>query len=310
MNRNTLHIFKLLIRSILVMGLLSGTGTAMAQVARQSFGDSAFYPRLDSWPETEYEFGLAVIPTTKLENDLGDTAQTEIDAKGMILKSEPFLQGLIDVGLVLDAVTFGDSTRIDLPGQLLHLGTDVDATWRYTGDYALQFGVRPGLFSELEAIGTDAIYIPFSGYFLKRLGPDLSGIAGLEIRPSFELGIMPTLALDWAVSDSMLLRFGLPESRLDYAITDDLGAFLHIEWENTSYKLDDDALFSRETMTLEDIAIAGGATKELGNGMDIGGELGLRVMRSIQFEVFGPEGVDDIDVDDAFFARIFGRRTF
>ncbi|MDA1043653.1 MAG: DUF6268 family outer membrane beta-barrel protein [Verrucomicrobia bacterium] len=282
--------------------------SALAQSSDRSYGEAAYYPRLDAWPENQSEFGLKVIPITKLEKQLGDTYQVELDTRWKYFRSNNFQQGVLDADAIFNLVHFGDDANVDLPEQLVQLYTEITAVWRYTGDYAVQVGMRPGLYSALDAVGSDGLNLPFSGYFHRRISPELSGTIGAEIRPRFELGIMPYLGLDWARNDSMMIRAGIPESRVDVVVSETLDAFASLEWYNTSYTLDDGDLLSRDSITLDYIELALGGSLDLGNGFSIGAELGSRFNRSLQFNEFGPAGDNHVDVDPSAFGRVSLRR--
>ena len=273
-----------------------------------AYNDSAHYTWLDARPDHLYEVGIALIPDTTLEGDLGATSQMELDARWRFLESDQFMLGVLKSDLIFDLVAFSSDADVDLPEELLQLYVDFRGVWRYTGGYALELGIRPGVYASLDGLGVDSLHVPFSAYFHSKFNRDMSGIVGLEIRPGFGLGFMPTLGMDWALSDSMLLRLAVPESRFDMTLTDSLDGFMFVEWNNTSYTLNSDDLLSRDTMTLNYIDAALGVSCGLGNGLEIGVELGGRVNRTVEFEEFGPAGDNDVKADSSVFTRISIRR--
>ncbi|MFT5239971.1 MAG: hypothetical protein ACI9OU_002018 [Candidatus Promineifilaceae bacterium] len=291
----------------LVVVMLFGLWSGEARAQSTQPGGVAYYPSLDARPVNEYYAGLTFVPDTTFEGTLGDTSRTDLDATWRYYSSDQFMMGTLDVDLVFGLITYGDDLGIDLPEQLLTLSAEFTAVWRYTGGYALQFGIRPGIFADMDALETDSIFVPFSGYFLKRLTPHVSAIAGAEIRPGFGMGVLPTLALDWEISDAVLLRLGIPETRLDVALGRGFATYVRVEQESDSFGLDDEEAFARDAMTLEHTGAAVGLTMDLRNDFNAGVELGGRFNSDIEFEVLGPS---DIEVDSSAYVRFFVQRSF
>ncbi|MDE0838592.1 MAG: DUF6268 family outer membrane beta-barrel protein [Kiritimatiellae bacterium] len=293
--------FSIFLSVVMLVGLSSGVARAQATQP----GGIAYYPSLDARPANEYYGGLTLLPDTTLEGSLGDTSRTDVDANWRYYSSDQFMMGTLDVDLVFGLITYGDDLGIDLPEQLLTLSAEFTSVWRYTGGYALQFGIRPGLYADMDALETDSIFVPFSGYFLKRVTPHVSAIAGAEVRPGFGLDVLPTLALDWEISDTMFLRLGIPETRFDLLLDRGFATYIRVEKESDSFGLDDDEAFARDTVTLEHVGAAVGLTKELRNDFSVGVELGGRFESEI--EVLGPS---DIEVDSAAYVRLSVQRPY
>ena len=121
------------------------------------------------------------------------------------------------------------------------------------------------------------------------------------------MGVFPTLALDWEISDAVLLRLGIPETRLDVALGRGFATYVRVEQESDSFGLDDEEAFARDAMTLEHTGAAVGLTMDLRNDFNAGVELGGRFNSDIEFEVLGPS---DIEVDSSAYVRFFVQRSF
>ncbi len=285
------------------------------QAAAASYGPKArpHCQILDhSWdPLWEVQFGYTASSDLK---GYGSTDTFELGADWEFAYFYDVLASDIDLNLRVHTTMFLDSGDIQLPDQVVKLYLDMGWTWR-NGANAIQARVKPGLYSDIEEMGGSTFFLPFSIAGIRAFAPTISGIAGLEIRPSFERNLLPCAGIEWQIHDTLNLQAQLPESRLEWRINDEWRAALGFLWESTDYALREKSTFDRKQMTLEYSKAGLNVTHLTGDGFYVGMEIGRVFDRTIEFQEPGifndVELVDtDIDMTDATYVSFMINRFF
>ncbi len=299
---------KTLVRSLpvqfLALLLLAFTGRTFAQ---SSFGEAEYDQFLDASESFSGDWGLTLVPDTSPEG-AGDASQIELYGDWTFTTYEDVLGGFVDLGMDAAVINYTDDAAIDLPNQLIVLAADVKGIWRYIGDYAFLAGLRPGFYTDLEDLELESLAFPGYLTFIKTLSPGFSGILGVEVRPGWELPVMPRAGIKWELADDLSLELTVPESQLTWDVDDVWFSYVNVEWHNMSYSLADDDGLDRESITLDYTDASIGVGCRFPDGFQVVGEIGQRFDRSIEFEDDGPKGKDKLDVDDSVFLGISLRR--
>lgn len=259
---------------------------------------------LDRHIANSYEALFEVVPESDFD-DYGETGLVEFGAKWReVLFYRDILMADIDMDIGLNTILFFRSAGLKLPDQLLELSADVGWTWRYVNGTALQFRLMPGVYTDIEKIDSDSLFLPFSLAGVYSFHPSISGIAGLGIRAGFEREVMPILGIEWEMAEWLRLEAGLPESRLTCLFDRYWRGYLGMDWRSDTFSLSEDSSFDRDTITLEDFHAYLGVSYSLTDEVQLIGEIGTVYNRSVEFgrQV---EGVDDsVDVDKQIFLRM------
>ena len=139
---------------------------------------------LDDVTEPVYEIGMTYVPASQF-GDEGDSAFLEFDTDWEFAYFRNVLWGEMDLHLKVRNIMFMGSARIDLPDEVAMLALDVGWTARYRNGVSLQLRATPGYYCDLEQIGPDGLFVPFSCSLIRAFTPEVSGIVGAEVRFGF-----------------------------------------------------------------------------------------------------------------------------
>lgn len=201
-----------------------------------------------------------------------------------------------DIKLSLDPkLTFfpNDGGIKDMPTLLTQVGCDIDWIWRYTNGWSFEVGATPGIYADIDALGTDMFGIPFRAIFYYAFDPALSIKFGLEFRPGWNQVIMPNLGLAWQPDDQFRLELALPKSTVNFniGVVDIFGL---IEWQNETYAMSgDDA--EPDAMTINEWKLGGGIGFDIADSYRLILEGGLLIGREITVEKGSAEQSTDVN---------------
>jgi len=258
---------------------------------------------IDAVTEPIYEVGMTVAPESRFAGH-GKSALIEFDARWDIAYFRDVLLAEMDFGLDFGSVLMTDSAGLRLPDVVTRLNVDAGLTWRYVAGTALQFRLKPGIYSDFEDFSFDALAMPCSAALVQSFHSGLSGILGVELRPDFETKIMPLVGFAWQPSDFVRLEAALPRSRLSCVFNDAWSGDLGFEWNNVSYHLDEKGEFDRERLEIEDYRFYAGLTKRISDALQLTGELGHVFKRQVEFRYATEDLPRKIDVDSAVYVRL------
>ncbi|MFC1497857.1 DUF6268 family outer membrane beta-barrel protein [Verrucomicrobiota bacterium] len=250
---------------------------------------------LDNQMEPVCRFNFDIIPSSRFEG-AGKSTLFEMEADGEFAYLRDKLYGDIDLSLAFKSIIFVGSARLDLPDQVVKLALDAGWAGRFQDGLAVQVRAYPGIYSDLEGWGLNTIFMPFSCSAIKTFSRAVSCIIGAELRPDFERFFMPIVGMHWEISDLLRLEVGLPESRILCFPHPDWSTHLGFDWNNTSFRLDDD----RDMITVEDFKAYVGITRWISDQMHVTGEFGRVFWRSVEYD--NPSS--DIEIDDQYFLRL------
>lgn len=253
---------------------------------------------LDDLSDPAYEFGVGYLPRQDFENEEG-SGMLEMDARWHVRYFRNILYGDIDCVLEARSIAFIHSPEVDLPSQVAQIGADIGWTHRFPDGLSFQLRAMPGIYSDLEELGSDMFFFPFSWAVIRAFSPDLSGEVGLDIRPRFDREIMPRIGLAWEPTDDWRVDARLPESSLTWFVTPDWSTRLLFKWMNTTYAIADD----RDLLTLEDFRLGWEVTYRLPEQIQLSAQLGYVFGRDIVFDNTEPKEPSVVDIDSGTFLR-------
>lgn len=259
---------------------------------------------LDNHLDPLYTMELGFLPSSRLEGH-GSTSMLELDARRRdLVYFRDVLAGDVDLGVIFDTTFFIDSSEVHLPNQVARIAFDLGWTWRYVDDRALQLRVKPGMYSDIEEMSSDAFFCPVSVELYVPFHADICGVLGVEVRPEFERVFFPLIGLDWALHDKVRLSLRLPESDFRVYLNKNWSVNIGYEWNNMSYALRDGDPANRKMITYEDSRYTFGVTCKMSDELQITGSLGRSFGRSVEFERSNGGSPDDIDIVSETFVRV------
>lgn len=256
-----------------------------------------------------YEIGVTFTPQQRFEG-YGHSAVVEFDVDWEFAYFRDILWGNLDLHFQIQSALFMDSTRLQLPDQVAMIGLDAGWTHRRPSGMAVQVRAQPGVYSDLEEIGSDTLYVPFSCALIQAFTPQLSGTAGLELRFGFDREIMPIIGVDWRISDLFELEARLPRSRLIYLISNNWNTEMGFSWENTSFSLREKGSYNRRQITLEDLRAYWSITRSVSDGLQLTFELGRVFSREVDFARNVENLESNVDPDAGAYVRVALGRPF
>jgi len=257
---------------------------------------------LDRPAKPVWNANMALIPARRFSG-YGKTEFIEFDGSAEIAYYRDVLMGDIDVDVGLALSLFPDSAGLQFPDQLMWLAADAGWTWRYVNGAALQVRVAPGIYSDAEEISSSAFSMPLSVAGVYIFNSSLSGTAGLQLRPGWELAAMPIVGVAWEISNQVRLEAMLPESRLVVAVDDLLQLHAGFAWNNTTYAIKEKGSYDRKHVTLEDYRTSVGATYLLVDELHLVGELGYVYKREVEFDRVPSGSSNDASIDSTPYVR-------
>lgn len=250
---------------------------------------------LDHRDDSAYSAYMGYLSSSDFEG-LGSSSVFEMGGHWNFAYFRDVGSGDIDLGLRFDSVQFmDDAGAFDAPNQLISLYVDAEWDFRLRNGIAMRIGVRPGLYTDMGELGGDSFFMPARIAVIQALYPDLSGIAGFELRPSFERALMPIIGVAWAISDRARLEAQLPRSRFSYVFNGRWSAFAALDWNSDSYNLEEPV----DMLTLEDYRMYFGVTHQITPDIRATARLGKAVSRTAEYDNGG-----SADIDKATYLRV------
>lgn len=294
---------------LLNMAMVAALAVATASGAARSSDESSPVRILDRSLRPMYEMDLGFISEETVEGE-GQTAMLEFGGFWQMAYFQNVLESDVDLNLDYDLTIFTDSADVHLPDQLGAFVLDSGATWRFMNGSSFEGRAKPGFYSDLEELDLDALYMPFSGVVRTPFTPVLSGMVGLEIRPGFERIVMPVVGLGWEIAPRLLLKAGVPETRLTYYTAAYITPYVGLDWNDTTYALHEEKPFDREEITVEDWRAFAGVAWHITAEMQLAVELGDVFSRDFEFSHSESTVNRELSVDDAWFLRAAVRGPF
>lgn len=238
-----------------------------------------------------------------VEGSKDDLTMGEVEGKLNLAEWRNVLSGDMDVDLRLKSVIFGNDANYSvMPMALIELPLELGWTWRFLDGGSIQVGMRPGIYADAEALDS-GFGIPFKGVFYYAVNPNLAWMLGMEVRPGWNMLIMPLVGLAWEPVDFFRLTVAVPETSALVQMGP-IGIFGTLAWRNTSYGMsgkDGDP----DQLTVEDILLGAGLQIAFSDEFHMKLEGGLLTNRSLLAENSNIK--DKLDVDDApYFRLTFG----
>lgn len=266
-------------------------------------------PILDQAPDSVYRVSFGYIPdsdATEGGGIVGSTDIIEVNGEWAFAYFRDVAHGNIDLNLQFEGTVFHDSLDDRLPSQVGRLA--LDAGWALRSERGLAFVTRlaPGLYSDFQDLGTEAVYCPVAFSLVRTFRTDFAGMFGVEIRSGFDRVLIPLVGIVWEPDDRVRVDLRCPSSRISWLMSGQWRTHLGLDWENTSYALDD----RREKLTLDYFRAYWGLGYQVSTQLQLAGELGSIFQRSIDFDEDVAPSSDDLDVDDSWFLRLSASAPF
>lgn len=286
--------------ALFVCLLVVGSGSAQSSLAGY---EPPVCQILDNRPDPIYEIGLAFVGEAAV-GDYGDMGLFLFDSYWDVAYFRDVWNGDMDLRLVGNVAITSDRTELLLPNQLVELYADLGWTWRSIPGTAFQLRLKPGIYSDFEAFSSSALNMPISLAVIQPFSAEMSGIAGVELRPNFDAVAWPIIGLAWEPNEVFRMEAALPSSKLRWNVDPDWQVYCGFDWNNMTYNIREKRGPNRGAITLENWDVYLGASKAVSEYLSVVGELGMFLGRSIKYEK-DVEGYDqDNDVDDAVFVRL------
>lgn len=207
--------------------------------------------------------------------------------------------GDVDLSGAYDFTAFDGSGGVDLPNQVAALRLDAAYTWRQWDGSAVKVDLYPGVYSDLEDIGFDDLYMPFQVLGIQAFNPQLSGVFGVAIYPGFARSFDPRFGVRYAVSDELSVDLMYPESRVTYHPAAQWDVYAGLRNNPVAeYSLEDGD--PRDAFQYDEARMYVGVNAPVNDLMRVMAQLGWTISRSVDFDRVQPAR----DVEDAFFVSL------
>ncbi len=196
-------------RSLISAVLLLSLSSSYAQDKPSSYQSTSLV-------EASYTGGSDVKEGLTARGDL-DTVMTRVGYKVTNI-SKPNYQWY--VGLEWERWGFGTQAGVPVPNTLNTLELRIGNSWKVSDRWILQADASPGLYSDMEDIDMGDLNAPLSVRAIFLQSRSFQWVAGLSANFKGEIPVVGGIGFQWMPSEDWTLKFGLPETRLTYDISD------------------------------------------------------------------------------------------
>ena len=268
-------------------------------------GDAYFVPFFDAVKESDcWLHAIYITPATAANGN--DLTMAEAQYHLRMVDVQDFIGGDLTLDTNIKGIGFIDDAEYEtLPYVLIEAAVDLEFTWRFISGFSLQLGARPGVYGDPENFDASLFSFPFHGCLYYSFAPEFAIRAGAEVRPGWDMAVMPLAGFAWAPSEYFLLEAGVPRSTAVLR----LGPFDFYglaQWDNATYAMEDKDQ-KPESLTLESWRLGGGLTINFFDAFRIGGEAGYIMGR--KFKAEGSAGDGEIKLENSpYFGATLGAR--
>ena len=242
---------------------------------------------------------------------LGYTAEADVEApegSGVAMWSASGGGGLyywrtdlgdIDLAGLYDLWLLDGSGGVDLPDQLAALRLQASMLSRNWNGGALQVSVYPGIYSDLQDLSLEDLFLPFQVLGIQAFNPQISGVMGVMIYPGFDRTFDPRFGIRAAPADSVRVDLMYPESRVTFRPDNTWEVFGGLRHSAVNeFRLEEDD--PRDQFSFRETQFYAGFALPLEAGVRLSAELGYALNREIDFDRVEPAR----DLDEAWFIRV------
>ena len=267
-------------------------------------GDAFYLPFFDASRESDAWLHAIYYPAVTAPNG-NDLKMAEGEARFLLSDVHDFIGGDLTADLHLKGLGFIDDAKYEtLPYVFIEADIDVCFVWRFVNGVSLELGARPGVYGDPENFDASLFGYPLRGALYYSFSPELAVRAGAEVRPGWDMAVMPLVGLGWAPSEYFRLEAAVPRS-LAVVHLGPFDLFGAVQWDNVTYAMEDKGP-KPEDVTIDDWRVCGGLTIDL-VAFRIGAEAGYIMGR--EFKAEGSKGSGTIEIKDSpYFGATLGSR--
>jgi len=283
---------------------LAGLILACTSVDAGNVGSTPF-DALDGVPESAYRVDLTAFLSADYESAASGSI-VELDVDWELAYYQPTEQSVLDVRVAARLTLLSGTGDLDLPSLLLRAALDAGWTWDCAPDYTLAVRAYQGLYTDVSGLSLESLAVPLAVAIERSLHPQLSIIGGFDYRHSFQDAVTLILGADWKINEGSRLRIGIPESRYDLFLSREWSAALGLQWENTSYYMND----TTDLITVDDLRWFVGVTRRLSDQLELDIRVGGLLDRTLEFENPNSQGIRDVEISGGTFLSVGVRGPF
>jgi hypothetical protein len=206
--------------------------------------------------------------------------------------------GDVDLTGAYDLFVWDGSGGIDLPDRTAALRLRADYVARNWDGSALLVGIRPGIYSDLEEVSFESVYVPIEAWGIQAFNPQISGLIGVAVYPGFDRAFDPRFGVRVAAAESVRVDLMYPESRVIFRPADwEMFGGLRHEAVNEFRLGDDDP---RKMIAYRETRAYLGTAWPVGDLFRMQAELGWSFNREVDFK----REASGRDIEDAWYVRI------
>ncbi len=290
-------------RNMFLVGLALITLVSGRLAFARGYGDYGASVGLITSDELAHTFEVGVLFGAEADVErAGDTYVMDVDSDWALAHFKDVVGSDVDLGLVINTLVFSDDAGVGLPGAVVKAALELGMIWKGS-DVAVELRTSPGLYTDLDGLSSRDLAFPFSGAVSCHFHPHFAGMAGLEIRPSFDRNLMPIIAIAWDPTEYVRLYLGIPRTRLMLRFPESFRFYLDAEWRSVTYDMSESGDDEREALTVEDTRFGCGVVWQITDRLQLGIEGGLLRWRSLEFER-GRRPDEEHEMDGSSYGRV------
>lgn len=255
---------------------------AFAAPAVLAQSSAPFCQILDGAEDQAWTAGLGYTAPSKIEApDGGDVALWSLNGGGGLYYWRTGT-GDMDLSGAYDIWAIDGSGGIKLPDRVAALRLDFSFVKRDSNGSALQFDLYPGIYSDLEDVSLEDLYLPFQVLGIQAFNPQISGLIGVAIYPGFDRSFDPRFGIRYAPVESVRLDLMYPESRVTFR-PDILELYAGVRHDAVNeFRLEEND--PRDSFAFRETRMYVGAAWPLNDLLRFNVELGYAFNREVDFD--------------------------
>lgn len=253
---------------------------------------------LDAPARPQYALRLAILDDTRF-GAYGESDMLEIDLHWKLAYYRNILYGDLDFTLLSENRIIRDHLSLVLPDILSALALETGWTWRYTNGYSFELRTFPGLYGDIFSMNSRLWGLPTRFLLHRAIDSNLAGVAGVEIRPGWDLPLVPFGGIAWEASRMLRCELMVPRSRA-LLYLGPVTLFATAEWRNITYAIDEKGVAPDE-VTFDDYLLSAGASLKINDENHVSLEAGTFIDRKMRTDL---SGAGTVSLDGGDFIRL------
>lgn len=198
---------------------------------------------------------------------------------------------MVAYGLAHSRYDFDHSSSLAIPDSLGELSLNLGLVYRPRTNWSYALYARPGFYSDLKTLRTEALNLPLLFLTTFRASDTLSWSFGARLDPFAENSLLPLLGLNWKVSPAWTFNLGFPRAGLTFKASEACALFAGLSVQGGSFRLGENvpaatsptSSFAGQRVEYREIRTGLGADWRIHKALKLTTEIGVMLDRRLEY---------------------------